>query len=229
MPADVTLLAADTTAMNALTVDCVLSHLACPDDPANPMNAEQLSAFNLCREQLTARRGGIAAASGLFLGDQFHLDFVRPGIALYGGNPTPNAPNPMKPVVRLQARILQLREVTNPQTVGYGATHSVNRPTKIATVAIGYADGYLRAAGNRAVAYVDDMAAPVVGRVSMDLTTIDVTDIPEERIQPGTLVDMIGKYNPLDDFAAAADTIAYEILTRLGPRLHRRYLPVEPR
>lgn len=229
MPTDVADLAADTRALNGLSIDCILSHLACSDDPANPMNAEQLGTFKNCRKQIAGSRAGLAASSGLFLGREFHFDFVRPGIALYGGNPTPYAPNPMIPVVRLQARILQLRQLEKPRTIGYGATHTVTRPMKIATVAIGYADGYLRAAGNSAVAYVGDVAAPVVGRVSMDLTTIDVTDIPDEQTKPGTLVDMIGQYNPLDDFAAAADTIGYEILTRLGPRLHRRYLPVEPR
>lgn len=229
MPEDVSALVSDKAAMGKLDIDCVFSHLACADDPASPMNRQQLNEFEACRSLIQARRAGIAAASGTFLGDEFHFDFIRPGIALYGGNPTPGNPNPMRQTIRFQARILQVRTLDAPRTVGYGATHAVNQPTKVATIAVGYADGYLRAASGRAITYIGDQAAPVLGRISMDLTTIDVTNIPEDLIQPGGLVDVIGPHNPLDDFAAAADTIGYEILTRLGPRLHRHYLPAESR
>ena len=217
----------DAALRGSLEIDCVLSHLACADDPGSAMNGEQLAAFNRQRGTLKARRAGIAASSGIFLGAEFHLDLVRPGVALYGVNPTPTEPNPMAQVIRLQGKILQVRQVDTPRTVGYGATLSIVRPTRIATVAVGYADGYLRSAGNEAVAYVGDVAAPVLGRVSMDLTTLDITDAPLNMAQPGVLVDLIGPRNPVDDLAAAAGTIGYEILTRLGGRIEREYLAAD--
>jgi alanine racemase len=128
----------------------------------------------------------------------------------------------MRPVVRLQAKILQIRDVDTPQTVGYGATHRFAGPARIATVAAGYADGYPRSLSGRGSARIGDVAVPVVGRVSMDLTTLDVTSIPEAR--PGDMVDLIGPHHDIDALAARAGTIGYEILTSLGRRYSRRYV-----
>ena len=163
-----------------------------------------------------------------FLGGEYLFDLVRPGVALYGANPTPGQPNPMAQVVRLQGKILQVRGVDRGETVGYGAAHRFTRPRRIATVGVGYADGFLRSSSDRGSAVLGGVPAPIVGRISMDLITIDVSDAPEELARPGSLVDLIGaeagKGRTLEDVAAAAGTIPYEILTSLGQRYERRYL-----
>ena len=148
---------------------------------------------------------------------------ARPGCALYGVTPDPSHPNPMKQVVRLQGKILQVREIDTHQTVGYGATHQAEKRTKIATVAVGYADGYLRFLSNRGSACIGDYRVPLVGRVSMDLTTFDVTDVPGNLVHPGALIDLIGQSMTVDALAEHAGTIGYEILTSLGARYHRVY------
>ena len=212
----------------ALDLDIVLSHLACADEPDHPHNPEQRQAFALARQSFDGVRTSLAASSGIFLGSEFHLDLVRPGIALYGGNPTPGEPNPMAQVIRFQGKILQVRSVDTPQTVGYGATHQASGPSRIATVAAGYADGLLRSLGNRGKAWVEAHEVPVVGRVSMDLTTIDVTGIPDYQAVPGALVDFIGPRQSVDDLARDAGTISYEILTGLGSRTRRCYSGANP-
>ena len=212
---------------NLPETDLLISHLASADTPDHPQNAAQLKAFNLARDKIPHRRASLSASSGAFLGAEYHFDLVRAGVSLYGVNPEPGKPNKMAQVVRLQARILQVRLVDSPQSVGYGASYQVSQPTRIATVAIGYADGYLRSLGNEGIAYIEGHEVPVVGRVSMDLTTLDVTDVPADLAQPGCLVDMIGPGTPIDDVAAKAGTIGYEILTRLGPRPKRIYASAE--
>ncbi len=227
-PEDVATLVADPTPLDGLDIDLLMSHLACADEAGHPMNANQLRDFEAWTARLaTAGIGGrrcFANSSGIFLGAAGHFDLTRPGIALYGGNPTPESPNPMAQVVRLQGKILQVRRIDSPQTVGYGATHPACGPTRIATVAAGYADGYPRSLGGRATGFIGDHRVPAVGRISMDLTTFDVTDIPETLCRPGAAIDLIGPRNPVDDVAAAAGTIGYEILTALGRRYHRHYL-----
>jgi len=223
-PEDVASLATDDGTLGTVAIDCLISHLACSDDAANPKNEEQRAAFADIAARLLHRRASLAASSGIFLGPGFHFDLARAGVALFGVNPTPGKPNPMSQVIRLQGRILQVRSVDAPQTVGYGATHRVDHKCRLATVAIGYADGYMRSLGNSGVAYIDGHKAPVVGRVSMDLTTLDVTDVPENLAQPGALADMIGSDNPIDDVAEKAGTIGYELLTRLGHRFQRTYV-----
>jgi alanine racemase len=166
----------------------------------------------------------LSNSSGIFLGPDFHYDVTRPGVALYGANPTPGANNPMAQVVRLQAKILQVRTIDTPQSVGYGATHTAQNAERIATIAVGYADGYHRRLSNRGMAYIGPYKAPVVGRVSMDLTTLDVSAVPEDLTRPGMLVDLIGPNTPVDDVGTNADTIGYEILTSLGTRYHRVYV-----
>ena len=201
----------------------VISHLACADEPEHPLNREQLAAFMAARAALPACPASFANSSGIFLGPDYHFDLVRPGIALYGGNPTPGKPNPMAEVVRLQGRIVQVREIDSPRTVGYGAAHRVAGPTRIATVPVGYADGFLRALGNRACGYIGSIRVPVVGRVSMDLITLDVSAVPPADARPGRFVDLIGGPLDIDSLAALAGTISYELLTRLGGRLARVY------
>jgi alanine racemase len=207
----------------AMEVRYVASHLACAEEKDDPLNKRQLARFRRYRKALGGADGSLCNSSGIFLGSDYHFQSVRPGCSLYGVNPTPDAPNPMAQVVRLQGRILQLRDVDSPMTVGYGATHRVTRSGKIATVAVGYADGYLRSLSNRGSAYVGDVRAPVVGRVSMDLITVDVSDVPERLVRPGHFIDLIGPHNPVDRIAEEAGTIGYEILTSLGRRYQRVY------
>lgn len=207
-----------------LDIAYFVSHLACADEPEHPMNREQRMRFAELRHRLPPAPASLANSSGIFLGPDYHFDLGRPGACLYGLNPTPGAPNPMTQVVRLQGRILQVRQIDRVGTVGYGATHRAARGGRIATVAIGYADGYLRSFSNAGYGCVGGVRVPLVGRVSMDLITLDVTDAPGALVRPGALVDIIGPGNAVDDIAAAAGTIGYEILTGLGRRYHRIYI-----
>jgi len=217
----------DHAAIGALPGLILMSHLACADEPVHPLNHQQLAAFRRIRGLFPTARASLANSSGMFLGDEYLFDLGRPGVALYGGNPTPYADiNPMRAVVHLQARILQLRQIRDIRPVGYGATADTYPPARIATLAVGYADGYLRAISNRGVVYLNGHPCPVVGRVSMDLLTVDVTDAAgrDETIAAGALVDLLSETHTVDDVAATADTIGYEILTSLGERYHRRYI-----
>jgi len=211
--------------LEGLDLRFVISHLACADNPENPLNREQRMAFDYYLKHLHPIRGSLANSAGIYLGKEFHYDLVRPGIALYGGNPIPNRLNPCAEVVRLRARIIQVREIDTPQTVGYGGSYRVAGPRRIATLPIGYADGYLRSLSENGRANVSGTSVPIAGRVSMDLITLDVTDVPQADAQPGAWADLIGGEGPdLDDMASRAGTIGYEILTSLGDRFYRRYL-----
>lgn len=206
-----------------LELRAILSHLACAEDPAHPLNSRQLAAFRAALMALPPAPASLAAGSGVFLGTDYHFDFVRPGAALYGVNPTPGRPNPMAQVVRVKGRILQVRDVDSGASVGYGAAHRMERPGRIATVAVGYADGWLRSASHRGSAGIAGQRAPVVGRISMDLMTLDVTGIDPSLARVGGFVDLIDEIHGVDEAAAAAGTIGYEILTALGRRYHRIY------
>ena len=216
-------LAAEPRRLEGIELGHVMSHLACADAPEHPLNAAQLAEFRAARARLPAAPASFANSSGIFLGADYHFDLGRPGVALYGVNPTPGRANPMRQVVRLQGKILQVREIDAPRTVGYGATHRAAGPTRVATIAVGYADGYLRSISNRGSAWLGNQRVPVVGRVSMDLITLDVTGTAPESAYPGAFVDLIGPELPADDVAADAGTIGYEILTALGQRFHRVY------
>ena len=209
--------------LEGLEIVNVISHLACADEPELPKNAEQLEAFRRVRQILPQGQACFANSSGIFLGPDYHFDLVRPGVALYGVGPVPGQPNPMAQVVRLQGKIAQVRDVDTPQTVGYGATHRVEGPGRIATVPVGYADGYLRFLSNKGTGYIGNIPVPVVGRVSMDLITLDVTKVPIHQCGVGDRVDLIGPLNPVEHLAEEAGTIGYEILTSLGHRYHRVY------
>lgn len=227
-PAEVDRLAADPAAwLDGLDLRLWLTHLACPDIIGHPLTAAQAAAFARALARLPAAPASISSSSALFQPPAHRPEaLARSGAALYGVNPTPDAPNPMRPVVRLQARVLQVRSVDTPMTVGYGATHQIRRRGRIATVSVGYADGYMRSLSARGHVAAGPLLAPVIGRISMDLLTVDVTDWPETAPRPGDLVDLIGPHRGVDDVAAEAGTIGYEILTALGPRHHRVYLGV---
>ncbi len=222
-PAEVDVLAAEPQRLAGIGLDYVMTHLVSAEDPADPVNEHQRRAFTEACDRLPPAPRSLANSSGLFLGDGFASDLARPGAALYGVNPTPGRPNPMRPVATLLARILQVRDVPPGGRVGYNGQWTAARPSRIATVSVGYADGYLRSLGNRATACFDGRPVPLVGRVSMDLTTFDVTDAPGA--VPGAPLELIGPHMPVDAVAERAGTNGYEILTSLGPRYARTYLP----
>lgn len=202
---------------------CVMSHLARADEPDHPMNGEQLARFNAARRRLPRMPASLANSGAVFLGPDYHFDLARPGIALYGGNPHIGTTNPMRQVVRLMGRILQVRDVEPGMTVGYAGAHAVKEKGRVATVAAGYADGYVRSAGARAHVYLGQTRLPVIGRISMDLITVDVTAAPVNEARPGAFVELLGDRFTPDDAARAARTIPHEFLTGLGRRYHRRY------
>lgn len=206
----------------------LMSHLACADEPENLMNTTQRMRFNAIRGLFPSAPASLANSGGTFLGPDFHYDLVRPGIALYGGRALEGRPNPMRWVVKFQARILQVREVCAGERIGYGASFTTERPSRIATVACGYADGFLRALSGPSgtpgpVGFIGDYPVPVVGRVSMDLITVDVTDVPENQAVRGAWVEVLGSRTTIDDLTDRAGTIGYELLTRLGQRVQRTY------
>ena len=202
----------------------LMSHFACADTPQHPLNDQQIRQFREIRTLFRGIPGSLANSSGIFLDPSAYCDMVRPGAALYGINPTPGKPNPMKPVVSLQARVLQVRSVPKNAVVGYGATWTSIRNSRIAVVAVGYADGFLRAASEtQRDVFVAGQRCPIVGRVSMDLSTVDVTDLPDNAVRRGTLVTMIGGELTADAVGAQAGTIGYEILSNLGRRYHRTW------
>jgi alanine racemase len=201
-----------------------MSHLACADVPDHPLNARQLARFEAVRATFPAMPCSLANSSGVFLGPAFHYDLVRPGAALYGINPQPEGPNPLRQAATLEARIVQLRTVQEGDAVGYGARYIAPGPRRIATIGIGYADGWLRALSGRGRAFIDGVAVPIAGTVSMDSITLDVTGIPEARLVPGSAVELLGPHQHVDAVALEAGTIGYEVLTRMGGRFERRYL-----
>jgi alanine racemase len=210
--------------LDGVRVDYIMSHLACAYDRANPLNAAQRAAFIRWRERLLPAKASFANSAGIFLGPENHFDLARPGAALFGLAPLANESNPMAQVVILKGKILQIRGVDRGMTVGYGATHRITRRSRLATVAVGYGDGYLRSLGNAGSGFIGGIRVPVVGRVSMDLVTFDVTEVPEHEARPGATVDLISRDHDVDALAVEAGTIGYEILTALGRRYHRRYL-----
>lgn len=200
----------------------VMTHLVASEEPDHALNQHQLHRFAEACAGLPPAPRSFANSSGIFLGAHWGSDLARPGAALYGLNPTPGAPNPMRSTVRLIARVLAVRDVGPGDSVGYNATWRAARQSRIATAAIGYADGLHRSLSNRGRAFFDGRPVPLVGRVSMDLTTFDVTDI---QLEPGAWLELIGPSQSADDIASAAGTNGYEMLSSLGHRFHRRYLP----
>jgi alanine racemase len=209
-------------------ITLVMSHLACAETLNHPLNAKQVATFREIASNYSGVPASLSNSSGIYLGPQFQFDMVRPGAALYGINPTPEADNPMLPVVDLKARIVQLRNVERGDSVGYGGTWTARRPTKLAIVSAGYADGYFRAAsandGTRgAEVVVAGKRCPVAGRISMDLMAVDITDLPDKTARRGHMVTLIGEGITVDELAHHFGTIGYEVLTSLGSRYARIY------
>jgi alanine racemase len=209
-------------------ITLLMSHLACAELPEHPLNDQQIRLFREVRILYRGIPSSLANSSGIFLGQTAHCDMVRPGVALYGVNPTPGRTNPMRPVIELRAHILQVRTVPKGETVGYDSNWTAKRATRIAVAAVGYADGYLRAASATderpgGYAIVSGKLCPLAGRISMDLLAIDITDLPNHTPKRGELVTLIGDEISVDDLAKAAGTIGYEVLTSLGRRYHRVY------
>ena len=210
--------------LRALTLQFTMSHLACADTPDNPANAEQRTRFDALRAELPPAPATLAASSGIFLGPAFHYDLVRPGAALYGVAPVGGAPNPLDAVIRLDAKIVQLRDVPAGTPIGYGHSVRTTAPARLATIAVGYADGYLRSGSNHGAAWFGGTALPIMGRVSMDSIVLDASAVPADALHEGSVVELIGTHRSVDAVAADAGTIGYEVLTSLGRRYHRRYL-----
>jgi alanine racemase len=209
----------------------LMSHFVSAEESDNPLNRRQIEAFRAVRQALPGIPASLANSSGIFLGEKPHFDLVRPGYALYGGNPTPDRDNPMRPVVGLEGRIVQLRWVEPDQTVGYNGRWTALDRRRIATVSVGYADGYPRAAsarGNNSEtvlagrALVGGVPCPFAGNVSMDLLAVDVTEVAEN-VRRGDTVTLIGEDLGVDEVGRRAGTIGYEILTNLGRRYARAY------
>lgn len=228
-PDEVTAVADDGTAFTGLDIRFVMSHLACADEPHNPVSAAQLAAFRAARDAFArppalARAGwSLANSSGIVLGADYHFHLARPGAALYGINPQPGAANPMRGVVRLRARIVQTRAIPARARVGYGYTYEAAEPARIATLSVGYADGWLRSLSGRGAAWLDGHRLPILGRVSMDSFSVDISGVPEALAVTDAPVELIGDHQTVDDVADAAGTIGYEILTSLGRRYRRIY------
>ena len=211
-------------AIDAIDPILLMSHLACADEPDHPANADQLAVFRKFATLLPALRLSLANSGGAFLDAAFHGDMVRPGVALYGVNPAPDATQRLRPVIRLDARVIQTREIAENIGVGYGLTFVARNRTRLATIGVGYADGWLRCLGRRGAAYVGGVRVPIAGRVSMDSTILDISALPEDAVQTGDFVELVGPNQSLEDVARDADTIAYEILTSLGQRYARIYV-----
>jgi alanine racemase len=201
----------------------LVSHLACADEPEHPLNKLQRARFISALRRFPPIPASLAASGGIFLGREFHFDFVRPGAALYGINPQPGRANPMRPVVRLQGRILQIREVDRTQSIGYGAAHVMDGPGRLATVPVGYADGWFRSLSDRGSGRLGGKQVPLVGRISMDLAVFNVSGVDPALARPGGFIELLNDDYGVDAAAADAGTIGYEILTSLGRRYHRIY------
>ena len=209
--------------ISCLDVRYVMSHLACADDEKSKKNIEQLNKIRIVAKILPNIPISFVNSSGVFLGENYHFDLARPGVALYGGSPNPAIKNPMRNVISLTSKIIQIRELVKDEDVGYGATANLKKGSKIATLPVGYADGYVRSLGNKGFCYFGDEKLPVVGRVSMDLITVDVTSILDNEIKVGDEIEIIGNNATIDDIATCAGTIGYEVLTSLGRRYNRVY------
>jgi alanine racemase len=209
-------------------ITLVMSHLACAENLNHPLNAKQLATFREIASLFSGVPASLSNSSGIFLGAQFQFDLVRPGAAVYGINPTPEADNPMQGVVELKARIVQIRNVEKGESVGYGGTWTARRPTRLAIVSAGYADGYFRAGSSNdgtrgAEVVIAGKRCPIAGRVSMDLIAVDVTDLEKNTARRGHMATLIGDGITIDELAHHFGTIGYEVMTSLGPRYARVY------
>lgn len=225
-PEEVDALAADAAFFEAVDVALVMSHLACADTPEAPANRGQLDRFNAAAERLAPHAPrSLANSAGGFAASDFHGDLVRPGLALYGAEPLEGQASGLAPVVTLEARVIQVRTIPAGAGVGYGLTYVAEGPRRIATVSLGYADGWPRRLGGKAAGWFRGVRLPIAGRISMDSMSLDVTDLPAGALKEGDFIELIGREQTLEAVAAQADTVAYEILTSLGRRFARAYRP----
>ena len=214
----------DSEALRGIEPVLLMSHLVSAEDPQEPCNQLQLQRFKAIRQRWAGVPASLANSSGVFLGHDFHFDLLRPGAALYGTAPTLSMSNPMNPVIRLTGRLIQSHWVDAGEGVGYNHTWTARRRTRVATVSAGYADGYLRSLSNRAHLHIMGQPVSLIGRVSMDTVTVDVTDVAEQHLVPGAPFELINNTHDINALAAEAGTNAYEILTSLGPRYQRTYI-----
>lgn len=222
-------LAGNTELSKHLNLSLLMSHLACADTPDHPLNATQAERFAHLRSLFPGLSGSLANSAGTLLSGAFKHDLARPGIAIYGGASAPVKPNPIKPVVQLEARILQIRHAKAGDAVGYGAAQTLTRDTRLAILGAGYADGFHRLAGSSdtrsgASATLASQKAPIIGRISMDLIAIDITEPHFDGVTQGDLATLIDAQTTVDDIASHAQTIGYEVLTSLGRRYERSYI-----
>jgi len=227
----------DDATKHSVTPVLLMSHLACGDEIDDNRNIEQLKQFRKAMALFPETDYSLANSAGVIAHEKTHFDLNRPGIALYGGEAVNGMANPMSPAVTLEGRIVQVRTARKGETIGYGGTHKLARDSRIAIVAVGYADGYHRANSGNGVplrrtkglekgagGWLSGYAVPIIGRVSMDLTAFDVTDVPDQLLEDAAWIELFGKNIALDDVARACGTIGYELLTSLGPRYSRSYL-----
>jgi len=212
-----------TELLRGQNLNLLMTHLACAELPQSPSNYAQLQYFDNVAKQFPHVRRSVANSYGVYLGTEFHANLARPGIALFGGNPTPLKKNPMENVIRITAPILQVNRLNDDSSIGYGATYMAKKGDVVATLAIGYADGLIRSLSNKGKCYIQNYETPIIGRVSMDLITVDITNVPEIFQKVGQDVEIIGNHYTISDAAKAAGTIEYEILTNLGNRFERIY------
>lgn len=218
------LMESDPKILEACRVGLIMSHLACAPDSNHPLNAQQLGAFHGALALTSGIPASLANSGGIYLAPEYHFNLARPGCSLYGIAPN-TGENPMQHVANWNAPILMTREITRDQTLGYGATATAKKGTRLATVASGYADGYLRYLSNKGVGYIGDHRVPLVGRVTMDMLTFDVSSVPEVLLHEDATITLLGDKDGIrvDDVATAAGTIGYEILTSIGSRVAREY------
>lgn len=221
-PDEVERVAADPHAFDGVDLRLVMSHFARADEPHEASNAAQREDFEALAQKLPAAPRSLDNSPGVFLDAENHFDLARPGCALYGSNPVSGEPNPMLPVVKLEAKVIQTREIPAGAGIGYGHAAKAVEPMRLATISLGYADGWHRRAAS--FAFFAGKRLPFVGRVSMDSIILDVSALPAGTLEPGTLVELIGPHQNVDDVAAQAGTIGYEVLTSFGHRFHRVYI-----
>ncbi len=214
----------DIKTIDGLDVQIIMSHFACADEKDHPLTQQQADTFAELAKHFPHAKKSLANSPGLYRDQAYHYDIVRPGYALYGGNPTPELDNPMNSVVTLSTRILQIRECKKGESIGYGASHKFEKDTRTATIALGYADGFLRSNSGSAIVYYNGQPCPVLGRVSMDLVTVDLSNIKENPPKQNDSIEILGSNQTIDALAETAGTIGYEILTSLGHRYKREYI-----
>ncbi len=218
-----TLLSEKEQILQGIDIKFIMSHFSSADEKNHPETPRQAARFAEIMSHFPRVPASLSNSAGIFVSPDYHYDLVRPGMALYGLNPTPHTDNPMQPVVSLQTRILNIQTIKAGESVGYGAAYRAEKEETLATVNLGYADGFLRCLSNKGHLYWQGQACPIRGRVSMDLVTVSIDHLGEKP-QAGDMMEVIGLSQSADDLAAAAGTIGYEILTSLGNRYRREYV-----